>query len=55
LPKNARLYLEKLCELIGAKLGLVGVGQKREQTIVTSGSAGSAGNAGSGREREAVD
>jgi adenylosuccinate synthase len=38
LPKNARLYLEKVCELIGTKLGLVGVGQKREQTIVTSAS-----------------
>src|ERR1700736_1799994 len=36
LPKNARLYLEKLCELIGAKLGLVGIGQKREQTLVVS-------------------
>src|SRR3984957_1600815 len=36
LPKNARLYLEKLCELIGPKLGLVGVGQKREQTLVVS-------------------
>jgi adenylosuccinate synthase len=36
LPKNARLYLEKLCELIGAKLGLVGVGQKREQTLVVN-------------------
>jgi adenylosuccinate synthase len=36
LPKNARLYLEKVCELIGAKLSLVGVGQKREQTIVVT-------------------
>ena len=34
LPKNARLYLEKICELAGTKLSLVGVGQKREQTIV---------------------
>jgi adenylosuccinate synthase len=38
LPKSARFYLEKVCELIGTKLGLVGVGQKREQTIVTSAS-----------------
>jgi adenylosuccinate synthase len=34
LPKKARLYLEKICELAGTKLSLVGVGQKREQTIV---------------------
>ena len=34
LPRNARQYLEKICELIGAKLSLIGVGQKREQTIV---------------------
>ena len=52
LPKNARLYLEKVCELIGAKLSLVGVGQKREQTIVVSPeNAGIAGNAGSEWER----
>src|SRR6201993_416899 len=36
LPKHARLYLEKVCDLIGAKLSLVGVGQKREQTIVVT-------------------
>jgi adenylosuccinate synthase len=36
LPENARLYLEKVCELIGTKLSLVGVGQKREQTIVVT-------------------
>ena len=36
LPKNARLYLEKICGLIGTRLALVGVGQKREQTIVVN-------------------
>ena len=34
LPENARNYLNKISELVGAKLLLVGVGQKREQTIL---------------------
>jgi adenylosuccinate synthase len=34
LPANAQNYLHKLCELSGAKLMLVGVGQKREETIL---------------------
>jgi adenylosuccinate synthase len=36
LPENARRYLEKVCKLIGTRLGLVGVGQEREQTIVVN-------------------
>jgi adenylosuccinate synthase len=34
LPRNARRYLERLCELSGAKLVMVGVGASREQIIV---------------------
>ena len=34
LPENARNYLNKISELVGAKLLLVGVGEKREQTIL---------------------
>jgi adenylosuccinate synthase len=34
LPVNAQSYLLKICELSGAKLMLVGVGQKREETIL---------------------
>jgi adenylosuccinate synthase len=34
LPVNAQNYVHKLCELSGAKLMLVGVGQKREETIL---------------------
>jgi adenylosuccinate synthase len=34
LPRNAQLYLEKICELTGAKLMLVGVGRTRSQTIL---------------------
>jgi adenylosuccinate synthase len=34
LPIPARNYLLKICELSGAKLMLVGVGQKREETIL---------------------
>jgi adenylosuccinate synthase len=34
LPANAQNYLRKICELSGAKLMLVGVGQKREETIL---------------------
>jgi adenylosuccinate synthase len=34
LPVNAQNYLQKICELSGAKLMLVGVGQKREETIL---------------------
>jgi adenylosuccinate synthase len=34
LPINAQNYLHKICELSGAKLILVGVGQKREETIL---------------------
>jgi adenylosuccinate synthase len=34
LPINAQNYLHKICELSGAKLMLVGVGQKREETIL---------------------
>jgi adenylosuccinate synthase len=33
LPGNARLYVEKLAELIGTKLAIVSVGPGREQTI----------------------
>jgi adenylosuccinate synthase len=34
LPISAQNYLQKICELSGAKLMLVGVGQKREETIL---------------------
>ena len=34
LPIAAQNYLQKICELSGAKLMLVGVGQKREETIL---------------------
>ena len=34
LPISAQNYLDKICELSGAKLMLVGVGQKREETIL---------------------
>ena len=34
LPIPAQNYLHKICELSGAKLMLVGVGQKREETIL---------------------
>ena len=34
LPTNAQNYLHRICELTGAKPMLVGVGQKREETIL---------------------
>jgi adenylosuccinate synthase len=34
LPIPAQNYLQKICELSGAKLMLVGVGQRREETIL---------------------
>ena len=34
LPSNARAYLQKICELTGAKLRIASVGPGREQTIV---------------------
>ena len=34
LPLNARDYLRRICDLTGAKLKLVGVGQSRAQTIL---------------------
>jgi adenylosuccinate synthase len=34
LPVSAQNYLHKICELSGAKLMLIGVGQKREETIL---------------------
>jgi adenylosuccinate synthase len=33
LPKRARVYLQKLAQLSGAKLGIVSVGARREETI----------------------
>ncbi|MGE5404454.1 MAG: adenylosuccinate synthase [Candidatus Saccharibacteria bacterium] len=36
LPANAKAYIEKLSELIGANLAIVAVGPGREQTIVCS-------------------
>lgn len=33
LPKEARYYLEKISELVGAKISIVTVGQRREETI----------------------
>jgi adenylosuccinate synthase len=34
LPPGARAYLQRICDLTGAKLKLVGVGQSRAQTIL---------------------
>jgi adenylosuccinate synthase len=34
LPSNARRYLERISELCGVKLAMVGVGASREATIV---------------------
>jgi adenylosuccinate synthase len=36
LPDNAQLYVARLCQLIGARLGIVSVGPDREQTIMVS-------------------
>lgn len=33
LPKNARLYLERMASLLSAKIGVVSVGAKRDQTF----------------------
>jgi adenylosuccinate synthase len=33
LPKRARIYLQKLAQLSGAKLSIVSVGARREETI----------------------
>ncbi|RCX16614.1 adenylosuccinate synthetase [Anaerobacterium chartisolvens] len=34
LPENAKKYLSRIEELVGVKIGLIGVGKEREQTIV---------------------
>ena len=34
LPANARVYLERLCQVIGAHLDMVSVGPHRDQTII---------------------
>jgi adenylosuccinate synthase len=34
LPENARRYVERLAELVGAEIGLVSTGPDREQTVV---------------------
>ncbi len=39
LPENARRYLERLGELVGAEIGLVSTGPDREQTIIHGRSA----------------
>jgi adenylosuccinate synthase len=39
LPENARRYVERLSELVGAEIGVVSTGPDREQTIVRSKSA----------------
>ncbi|OPX84496.1 MAG: Adenylosuccinate synthetase [Pelotomaculum sp. PtaB.Bin104] len=36
LPFNARKYLERVSEVAGAPIAIIGVGSKRSQTIVTS-------------------
>jgi adenylosuccinate synthase len=33
LPKRARVYLQKICQLSGARLAIVSVGARREETI----------------------
>ena len=42
LPLNARKYLDRLSQLIGAPVAIVSVGPDREQTILV-GDTGSAG------------
>ena len=39
LPENARRYVERLGELVGAEIGLVSTGPDREQTIIRGQSA----------------
>lgn len=34
LPDNAKKYLRRIEELVGVKVGLIGVGKEREQTII---------------------
>jgi adenylosuccinate synthase len=34
LPQNAKIYLNRIEELVGVKVALIGVGKEREQTIV---------------------
>ena len=34
LPENAKLYLKRLEELLGAKIAIISVGPDREQTII---------------------
>jgi adenylosuccinate synthase len=36
LPEAAQAYVARICQLIGARLGIVAVGPEREQTIVAS-------------------
>ena len=39
LPENARRYVDRLAELVGAEIGLVSTGPDREQTILRGRSA----------------
>ncbi len=39
LPKNARRYLERLSELVGAEIGIVSTGPDRRDTVMRSASA----------------
>ncbi len=39
LPENARLYIARLSELVGAEIGVVSTGPDRDQTIIRSTSA----------------
>jgi adenylosuccinate synthase len=34
LPQNAKIYLNRIEELVGVRVALIGVGKEREQTIV---------------------
>jgi len=36
LPANARKYLERISEVAGVPIALIGVGSKRSQTILTA-------------------
>lgn len=36
LPERAQTYIARLCQLVGARLGIVSVGPDREQTIMVS-------------------
>jgi adenylosuccinate synthase len=36
LPSQAQAYIARICELVGARAGIVTVGPEREQTILVN-------------------